>query len=74
MHHWAARTLRREVPEREEDRIVAALLAGGDSRLSLDALGLNKYLCPPLPPPATTCLSSCTASPISEMPQPGVSP
>ena len=64
--HWAARTLRREVPEREEDRVVAALLAGGDGRLSLDALGLNKYLCPPLPPPATTCLSSCTASPISE--------
>lgn len=66
MHNWAARTLRREVPEREEDRVVAALLAGGDSRLSLDALGLNKYLCPPLPAPATTCLSSCTASPISE--------
>lgn len=52
---------------REKYRVVAALLAGGDSRLSVDRQGMNKYLCPPLPSPAMACLSSCTASPISEV-------
>ena len=37
-----------------EQRIVAALLAGGDSRLNLDRQGVNKYLCPPTPSPALT--------------------
>jgi hypothetical protein len=45
---------------------MAALLGGGDSRLTLDpATGLNKYLCQPYPDDAVTCFSSCTASPIS---------
>jgi len=46
--------------------LVAALTAGGDSRLAVDPrTGLNKYLCPPQPAPDLVCLSSCTASPIA---------
>ncbi len=46
--------------------LVAALTAGGDSRLAVDPrTGLNKYLCPPQPAPGLVCLSSCTASPIT---------
>ena len=46
---------------------VAALVSGGDERLALDpASGLNRYLCPPSPAPGMVCLSSCTASPISD--------
>jgi hypothetical protein len=49
-----------------EDRFLAALTAGGDSRLAVDpATGTNKYLCPPVPDEALAHLSSCTASPIS---------
>jgi hypothetical protein len=48
-----------------EDRFVPALLAGGDSRLELDGQGVNRYLCPPMPMKELTCLSSCTASPVS---------
>jgi hypothetical protein len=45
---------------------VAALLSGGDSRIAVDPhTGLNKYFCPEVPAPALTCVSSCTASPIS---------
>lgn len=45
---------------------MAALLGGGDSRLTLDpATGLNKYLCQPYPDDGVTYFSSCTASPIS---------
>ncbi len=44
---------------------VAALLAGGDSRIRLDpATATNKYLCPPRPSEALACFASCTASPI----------
>lgn len=32
----------------------------------LDQQGVNKYLCPPSPSPALACLSSCTASPVSD--------
>lgn len=45
---------------------LAALFSGGDSRIAVDpTTGLNKYLCPPVPAPELTCVSSCTASPIS---------
>jgi hypothetical protein len=45
---------------------LAALYSGGDSRIAADPLtGLNKYLCPEVPAPELTCVSSCTASPIS---------
>jgi len=44
----------------------AALCSGGDSRLVVDPhTGLNKYFCPAVPAPELTCVSSCTASPIS---------
>ncbi len=43
-----------------------ALLGGGDTRLIIGPRGVNKYLCPAGPAPTMTCLSSCTASPISE--------
>jgi hypothetical protein len=50
-----------------DDAFVAALLAGGDSRLAVDRrTGVNKYLCQPRPTPDLICASSCTASPISE--------
>ena len=43
------------------------LVRGGDPRLTLDrACGLNDYGCGPAPAPETLCLSSSTASPISE--------
>ena len=43
------------------------LLAGSDTRLAIESrTGLNKYLCPSIPSPATLCFSSCTASPVSE--------
>ncbi len=46
--------------------VVAALLAGGDSRTRVDdASGTNKYLCPPQPDGAIECFASCTASPIA---------
>jgi hypothetical protein len=67
MHHWPVEALGRGTAEEEEHRIVEALLAGGDSRLLLDRRGVNKYLCPPIPAPAQACLSSCTASPISNL-------
>lgn len=67
MRHLPAGTLGRGIAARERYRLVAALLAGGDSRLSVDLYGVNKYLCRPLPAPAIACLSSCTASPISEV-------
>ena len=45
---------------------IAALISGGDSRIAVDPrTGLNKYLCPEVPAPELTCVSSCTASPIS---------
>ena len=44
----------------------AALLSGGDERIALGPVGVNRYLCPPYPCPEVICLSSCTASPISE--------
>jgi hypothetical protein len=49
------------------DGFMAALFSGGDSRIAADPhTGLNKYLCPELPAPELTCVSSCTASPISQ--------
>lgn len=43
------------------------LIDGGDSRLALDRpWGRNAYGCPPTPAPDLLCLSSSTASPISE--------
>ncbi|GLH79630.1 hypothetical protein SSBR45G_45390 [Bradyrhizobium sp. SSBR45G] len=43
------------------------LIDGGDSRLVLDRpWGRNPYGCPPSPVPDLVCLSSSTASPISE--------
>ena len=51
----------------DDPSFVAALVSGGDERLALDpASGLNRYLCPPSPAPGMVCLSSCTASPISD--------
>jgi hypothetical protein len=45
---------------------IPALFSDGDTRTATDPLtGLNKYLCPPMPAPDLTCVSSCTASPIS---------
>jgi hypothetical protein len=53
-------------PGDREGGFLAALFAGGDSRIAADPLtGLNKYLCPPVPAPQLTCVSSCTASPVS---------
>src|ERR1700752_1547047 len=50
-----------------DDAFVAALLAGGDSRLAVDRrTGVNKYLCQPRPTPDLILDSSCTASPTSE--------
>jgi hypothetical protein len=46
---------------------IPALFAGGDSRIAADPhTGLNKYLCPTEPAPDLICVSSCTASPVSE--------
>ena len=67
MRYWPVEALGHGTAEEEEHRIVEALLAGGDSRLLLDRRGVNKYLCPPIPAPAQACLSSCTASPISNL-------
>ncbi len=67
MQHRPVTAFGRGAIDGEEQRIVAALLAGGNSHLNLDRQGLNKYLCPPTPAPALTCLSSCTASPISDL-------
>jgi hypothetical protein len=51
----------------DDSLFVSALLADGDSRLAIDKnTGRNKYLCPPTPDASVTCLSSCTASPVSE--------
>jgi hypothetical protein len=56
-------------PDRTPDLprgFIAALYSGGDRRMAVDPhTGLNKYLCPELPAPNLTCVSSCTASPIS---------
>ena len=53
------------VPAASAD-LLAALIAGGDSRLVVDTrTGTNKYLCPPAPAPDLLCLSSCTASPVT---------
>lgn len=47
--------------------LIESLVSGGDDRLALAPMsGVNKYLCPPMPAPGLICLSSCTASPISE--------
>ena len=67
MQHRPVTAFGRGAIDGEEQRIVAALLAGGNSRLDLDRQGLNRYLCPPTPAPALTCLSSCTASPLSDL-------
>lgn len=60
-------------PDRKPDppgdhggEFLTALFSGGDSRMAADPLtGLNKYLCPEVPSPDLTSVSSCTASPIS---------
>jgi hypothetical protein len=45
---------------------IPALFSDGNTRSATDPLtGLNTYLCPPMPAPDLTCVSSCTASPIS---------
>ncbi len=49
----------------DETALAAALIAGGDARLALDASGLNPYGCRPLPRPDEISLSSSTASTIS---------
>ena len=51
---------------RDSDSLADALTAGGDERIALDPKGVNKYLCPSTPAPELACLSSCTASPISD--------
>ena len=49
------------------NRLLAALLSGGDSRIAVDPItGTNKYFCPPAPAPEMTCFSSCTGSPIPQ--------
>jgi hypothetical protein len=54
-------------PDDQAGNFVAALFSGGDSRMAVDPYtGLNKYLCPNVPAPRLTCVSSCTASPISQ--------
>jgi hypothetical protein len=67
MQHRQVSTFSRGAAEEDEQRIVAALLAGGDTRLKLNRQGVNKYLCPPTPAPSLVCLSSCTASPICDL-------
>jgi hypothetical protein len=61
---WAAR---KPVPLNDRaGAFIAALCSGGDSRIAADPhTGLNKYLCPEVPAPELTCVTSCTASPIS---------
>src|SRR6202012_5020103 len=49
------------------EAVIAALMSGGDSRLTIDPrTGANKYLCPPTPVAGQICVASCTASPITE--------
>ena len=43
----------------------ALLIEGGDSRIALDAHGLNKYGCPAAPDATLLAFGSCTASTIS---------
>ncbi len=63
--HWRSHRAT-VVPDDQPGNVVAALLSGGDSRIAADRhTGLNKYLCPNMPAPELTCVSSCTASPIS---------
>jgi len=61
------RPAREPVPLNDRaDGFIAALFSGGDSRMTVDSrTGLNRYLCPEVPAPDLTCVSSCTASPIS---------